>query len=177
MSVFISHSRQNGSAALKLYGRLSQRGVQAWLDTCELNAGEDWNRRVAEAIEAAEAFVVLVGPGPELDRYQRFEWQQITDHEFYLDAKKPMIPVVIGSTEMPGFLRTRHALTVDPSSIDFDSLAERIAEALGKPDATIDPEQLKRGRDAREQAVKSLEQYSLELEREDVKRAGLRGLK
>jgi TIR domain len=177
MNVFISHSRQNGSAALKLYERLSQRGVQAWLDTRELDAGEDWNQRVAAAIEAAGAFVVLVGPGAEPDRSQRFEWQQITDHEFYLDAKKPMIPVVIGSTEIPGFLRTRNALTVDPSSIDFDSLAERIAEALGKPDATIDPVKLKLGRDAREQAVKSLEEYSLELEREDVKRAGLRGLK
>jgi hypothetical protein len=88
-----------------------------------------------------------------------------------------MVPVVIGSTEIPGFLRTRHALTVNPSSIDFDSLAERIAEALGKPEATIDLVQLERGRDAREQAVKSLRQYSLELESEDVKRAGLRGLK
>jgi hypothetical protein len=177
MSVFISHSRQNGSAALKLYGRLRQRGVQTWLDTCELDAGEDWTERVAAAIEAAAAFVVLVGPGPEPDRSQRFEWQQITDHEFYLDAKKPMIPVVIGATEIPGFLRTRNVLTVDPSSIDFDSLADAIAEALGRPEATIDPEQLKRGRDAREQAVKSLGEYSLELEREDVKRAGLRALK
>jgi hypothetical protein len=33
MNVFISHSRQNGGAALKLYERLSQRGLQAWLDT------------------------------------------------------------------------------------------------------------------------------------------------
>jgi hypothetical protein len=126
---------------------------------------------------AAGAFVVLVGPGAEPDRSQRFEWQQITDHEFYLDAKKPMAPVVIGPAEIQGFLRTRKALTVNPSSIDFDSLAERIAEALGKPDATIDPVQLERGRDAREQAVRSLREYSLELESEDVKRAGLRGLK
>jgi len=49
MTVFISHSRQNGSAALKLYERLSQRGVQAWLDLRELDSGEDWNQRVAAA--------------------------------------------------------------------------------------------------------------------------------
>src|ERR1019366_6587531 len=139
--------------------------------------GEDWDKRVAAAIESADAFVVLVGPGTETDKSQRFEWEQITDHEFYLDAKKPMIPVLIGSTETPGFLRTRNALTVDPSSIDFDTLADQIAEALGKPEATIDSVQLERGRYAREQAVKSLEEYSLKLEREDVKSAGLRGLK
>lgn len=177
MSVFVSHSRQNGGVALQLYRRLIQRGVQLWLDTCELDVGKDWNQQVAAAIEAAGGFVVLVGPEIEPDRSQRFEWQQITDHEFYLDAKKPMIPVVIGSTEIPGFLRTRNVLTVDPRSIDFDSLADAIAEALGRPDATIDPVQLKRGRDAREQAVKNLGEYSLELEREDVKRAGLRALK
>ncbi|HVN21058.1 MAG TPA: toll/interleukin-1 receptor domain-containing protein [Dongiaceae bacterium] len=177
MTVFISHSRQNASAALRLHERLKQRGLQPWLDTCELDLGEDWNQRVAAAIEGAGAFVVLVGPDPEPDRSQRYEWAQITDHEFYLDEKKPMIPVVIGAAEMPGFLRTRHALNVDRSSIDVDKLAEQIAEALGKPEATIDPEGLKRGLDAREQAVKSLQDYSLELEREDVKRAGLRGLK
>jgi hypothetical protein len=177
MNVFISYSRKNGSMALKLSEQLSQRGVSPWLDLWNLNAGEDWNQKIAAAIEAAEAFVVLVGPGAEPDRLQRFEWQQIIDHEFYLDATKPMIPVVIGSTEIPGFLRTRNVLIVDTSSIDFKSLADRIAEALGKPDATIDPVQLKRGREAREQAVKSLKEYSLELEREDVTRAGLRGLK
>jgi hypothetical protein len=177
MNVFISCSRQNSSAALKLNEGLRERGVAAWLDMREINAGEDWNQRVAAAIEAAGAFVVLVGPGAEPDRSQRFEWQQITDHEFYLDANKPMIPVVIGSTEIPGFLRTRTAIFVNPSSIDFDSLAEQIAEAQGKPGATIDTVQLERGRDAREQAIKSFKEYSLELEREDVKRAGLRGIK
>ena len=177
MVVYISHSRQNGSAALRLNERLRQRGVQPWLDTCELDTGEDWNQQVAAAIEAAGAFVVLVGPGAEPDRSQRFEWQQITDHEFYLDANKPIIPVVIGTTEMPGFLRTRHAITVDPSAMDLDSLADQIAKVLGSPGATVDPEKLKRGWDAREQAVKSLKEYSLELDLDDVKRAGLRGLK
>jgi hypothetical protein len=177
MNVFISYSRKNGNVALKLSEHLSQSGVSPWLDLWNLNAGEDWNQKIAAAIEAAEAFVVLVGPGAEPDRLQRFEWQQIIEHEFYLDATKPMIPVVIDSTEIPGFLRTRNALVVNTSSIDFKSLADRIAEALGKPDATIDPVQLKRGREAREQAVKSLKEYSLELEREDVTRAGLRGLK
>lgn len=177
MTVFISHSRQNGSAALKLYERLSQRGVAAWLDIRELDAGEDWNPRVAAAIESAEAFVVLVGPGAQPDQSQRFEWQQITEHEFYLDASKPMIPVVIGSPEIPGFLRTRQALTVDPASIDFDSLADRIATALGSPESNIDLDQLERGRQARLRAIESLKEYSLDLEREDVKHAALRGIK
>lgn len=177
MAVFISHSRQNDSAALKLYERLSQRGVSSWLDIRELDAGEDWSQRVAAAIESAEAFVVLVGPGVEPDQSQRFEWQQITELEFYLDATKPMIPVVIGSPQIPGFLRTRQALNVDPASIDFDSLADQIATALGSPESTIDYDQLERGREARQRAIESLKEYSLALELEDVKHAALRGIK
>ena len=47
MKVFISHSHQNGSAALALYERLTHRGVQAWLDTRDLATGVDWKQQVA----------------------------------------------------------------------------------------------------------------------------------
>src|SRR4030095_4152489 len=101
MNVFISHSRQNGGAALKLSDLLSQAGHKVWLDIRELDRGEDWDQRFAEAIRAADAFVVLVSPASTNDRSQRFEWQQMTEHEYYLDAKKPMIPVLIGEAQLP----------------------------------------------------------------------------
>lgn len=177
MSVFISHSRQNGSAALRLHGRLATRGVKAWLDLQELELGENWQPQVAKAIVDAEAFIVLVGPDSEPDASQRFEWQQLTEHEIYLDVTKPMIPVVIGSPEIPGFLTTRQQINVPPTGIDFDGLADQVAEALGKPEGTINLEQLERGRAARRRAMDSLKEYSLSLEEDDLKRAGLRGLK
>lgn len=177
MNAFMSHSRQNAGAALKLCDRLSQAGVSVWLDTRELDAGADWNARVADAIRSADGFVILVGPAQEPDRSQRFEWQQMTEQEFYLDPLKPMIPIVIGDAEISGFLRTRRAITAEASSIDFDALAGKIAETLGKPGETVDPEKLERGRAAQQKALESLKEYSLDLEKDDVKRAGLRGLK
>jgi hypothetical protein len=177
MKVFISHSRQNGSAALKLCDRLGARGIQAWLDLRELDSGADWNPRVAEAIRDAEGFAFLVGPGTTPDQFQRFEWQHITEGEYYLDPDKPLVPVVIGDTELPGFLRTRKALRVDPSSIDFDTLADQVAKALSTPSETIDHESLERGLAARKQALESLKSYSRDLDEGDVKQAALRGLK
>ncbi len=176
MTVFISHSRQNGGAALKLGDRLSQAGLNVWLDIRELDTGTEWNARVSDAIRSADGFVILIGPAPTPDPSQRFEWQQMTEEEFYLDASKPLIPVVIGDAEMPGFLRARQAVNVDPSSIDFDALADKIAQALGKPGETVDQEKLERGRAARQKALESLKEYSIDLEKDDVKRAGLRGL-
>jgi TIR domain len=177
MAVFISHSRQNGGAALKLCDRLSQSGLSVWLDTRELDTGVDWNVGVAEAIRSADGFIIVIGPSPTPDASQQFEWQEMTELECYLDPLMPLIPVVIGDAEIPGFLRARQAITVDPSSIDFDALADRIAQSLGKPGETVDHEKLERGRAARQKALETLEKYSIDLEKDDVKRAGLRGLK
>jgi hypothetical protein len=78
---------------------------------------------------------------------------------------------------LPGFLRTRRALRVDPSSMDFTALADQVAKALSAPGDTIDPDNLARGQEARRQALETLKSYSRDLEQEDVKRAGLRALK
>ncbi len=176
MKIYISHSRQNGSAALKLSDRLATRGIATWLDLRELESGSDWSPQVAEAIRTATGFVFLIGPGAEPDHFQRIEWQHIAEGEYYLDPDKPLVPVLIGDTELPGFLRTRNCLRVGPTSIDFDALADKVAAALQTPGATLDPENLKRGRAAREQALASLKFYAQDLQQDEVKQAALRGL-
>lgn len=176
MKTFISHSRQNGSAALKLCDRLAVRGIDTWLDVRELDAGAEWNSQVADAIHQAAGFVFLIGPGATPDPSQRFEWHQVTEREYYLDPDKALVPVLIGDPELPGFLRTRHVLRVGPTSIDFDTLADQVATCLQTPGATVDPENLKRGRAAREQALASLKSYAQDLQQDDVKQAALRGL-
>lgn len=177
MHVFISHSRQNSAPALKLSDVLIARGVKVWLDVRDLETGADWQAKVAEAIHTAQGFVFLIGPPGPPDQWQRFEWQKITEGEFYLDPEKPLIPVVIGRTELPGFLRTRQPVVVSESSIDFGALADTVMQSLNKPDETVDHEKIKLGRAARKQALESLKEYSVDLEKEDAKQAGLRGLK
>src|SRR5262245_57253784 len=129
MKVFVSHSRQNGSAALKLCDQLRARGIDTWLDLRQLDSGADWNPRVAQATRRVDGFLFLIGPG-EPDRFQRFEWHTITELEYYLEPNKPLVPVLIGETQLPGFLRTRRALRVDPSSMDFTALTDQVAKAI-----------------------------------------------
>jgi hypothetical protein len=167
MVVYISYSRQSVGAAFKLGEALDRLQVKTWLDLRELSTGADWNEKVAEAIHSADAFVFLIGPPGPYDRLQQFEWQQVVEEEYYLDSTKALIPVVIGQAEIP----------VDASTIDFEAIASVIAEWIGRPEDTIDPVRLERGRQARDLALKNLREYSLELKQEDAKRAGLRGLK
>lgn len=175
MAIFLSHSRRNSSAALKLHERLAARGVPVWLDLREVDSGENWNQQVAEAIAGADGFIVLVGPEP--DAAQRYEWAQLTEREIYLDPAKPLVPVAFGAPEIPGFLRTRQVIHAPPTMADFDALADQVAQVLGQPETSIDQEQLQLGIAARERAIENLKRYSLDLEEAEIKRAGLRGLK
>ena len=177
MVVYISHSRQNAGIANKLFDALQSRQVKPWLDQRDLDAGADWNEQVASAIRSADAIVFLIGPpGPD-DRFQNFEWQQVVDEEAYLDASKALIPIVIGGAEIPGFLRVRKSLSVSPSSMDFEALADAIVASVHTPGDTVDPEQLERGRKAREQALQNLREYTRELAEQEAKQAPLRALK
>jgi hypothetical protein len=171
--VFVSHSRENVGAALKLCDALNHRGVNVWLDR-RGDAAVNWSEKVAEAIKGADAFVFLIGPSRPNDPGQRYEWQQIAEGEYYLDPSKALIPIVIGDAEMPGFLKAHKSILVDSSNIDFEAIAGRIAKAIYDPADTVDQEKLKRGREARDQALRTLREYSQSLGEEDVKRASLR---
>lgn len=172
MQVYVSHSRENASVALRLCDLLAKRDIQTWLDVRDLELGTD----STHVIQHADAWLFLIGPGPN-DQSQRLEWQQIIEQDSYLDPSRALIPIVIGSPEVPGFLTVRQYIHLDPTSIDFEETANKVVEALNKPADTIDAAKLQRGRDARERARKDLQEYVRNLGEEDLKRAGLRGLK
>jgi hypothetical protein len=180
MAVYLSYARQNVGAAFKLSEALDRRQVKTWADFRELgglSSGADWSEQIKGAIQAADAFVFLIGPPGMDDRPERFEWECVVEEEYYLDPDKPMIPVVIGGADLPGFLNARKSFAADPSSLNFEAIADFIAASIQKPGDTIDPEKIERGRKARDLALRKLGEYNLQLEEEDAKRAGLRGMK
>ena len=176
MRVFISHSRVNSSAALRLCDELRKRGVNTWMDARDLAPGAEWDKGVISAIEDADGFVFLIGPQGPGDRWQTFEWQQVVDHEYYLDPAKPLIPVLIGHVDVPGFLKTRTTVYLADNPGSWKDAADKILSALKNPAMSVDENKLELGRQARQQALASLREYSQELEKEDIKRAGVRAL-
>lgn len=176
MLVFISHSRVNSSTAVKLCEALSTRGFDTWLDVRDLDPGADWNEAVATAIKKAAGFVFLIGPpGPE-DRWQRFEWQQVVDNEYYLDSAKPLVPVLIGNPDIPGFLKARQTLTLDHDQGSMEQIADLIATNLKDPAMSIDEAKLELGRRAKKQALDSLREYSNALAEDEVKQLSIKAV-
>jgi len=174
MYVFISHSRANSREALQLCEELRQRHVNTWLDVCHLEQGADWDQSVTSAIENADGFVFLIGPQGPTDRGQFFEWQQVVNREYHVDPTKPLIPVLIGQPEMPGFLKTRRWLFLSDTPDSYNEVARNIEIALKNPALCIDQEKLERGRREQQEALESLHRYAQALREEDMKRAGIR---
>jgi hypothetical protein len=135
-----------------------------------------WEDSVGAAIQGASGFVFVLGPPGPVDRGQTFELQQVVDLEYYLDASRALIPVLIGNPELPGFLKTRHSLILNDSQASYEDAADKIAAALQNPASTVDEKKIQLGREARRQALESFREYSKVLGEEDIKRAGIRAV-
>jgi hypothetical protein len=55
--VFIAYAVEDVEAAEKLYADLEARGFSPWLDRRKLLPGQNWPRRIEEAIEGADFFI------------------------------------------------------------------------------------------------------------------------
>jgi hypothetical protein len=176
MNVFISHSRVNSSAAFKLCDELRKRNVDTWLDVRDLEPGAEWDGAVVSAIQAAAGFVFVIGPPGLGDRWQTFEWQQVVNNEYYLDPSKPLVPVLIGNPDLPGFLKTRQTLTLEDTKTSFDAVVDAIVNALRNPSTSIDEAKLALGQEARKQALQDFREYSQTLAEDDIKRVAIRAV-
>jgi hypothetical protein len=175
MHVFVSHSRINSSTAFQLCEALGRRDVQTWLDVRDLKPGAEWNDSVISAIGTAAGFIFLIGPPDAGDRWQTFEWQQVVEGEYYLDTSRPLIPVLIGEPEIPGFLKSRKVLKLENPAESLEEIADNVVEMLRDPSASLDEKKIAQGREARLKALKGFREYSLSLGEEDIRQAGLRG--
>ena len=176
MHVFISHSRVNSSSAFRLCDELRKRDVDTWLDVRNLEPGAEWDQGVVSAIQTAVAFVFLIGLPGSGDRWQTFEWQQVVNDEYYPDPSKPLIPILIGNPDVPGFLKARQALVLGDTPSSCEDVADHIVDALKNPAISVDQEKLEKARQARRQALQSFREYSQALGKEDIKSAGPRAM-
>jgi hypothetical protein len=55
--VFISYAREDTAAAIRLFKSLEKHGYAPWLDRRKLLPGQDWPRRIDDAIASSDFFV------------------------------------------------------------------------------------------------------------------------
>jgi hypothetical protein len=132
-SVFISYAHDTKPLVEELTQALQDNGIRTWVDFKDLQPGQQWQLELGRAIDKAQCFVVLVGPNSQGTPRQRVEWGTMLS-KAWTDPNKRLLPVVVGSSEPPPFLRNWVSLKVDPTA-EPQSWTERVVGALGVIDS------------------------------------------
>lgn len=129
MQVFISHASKDTLMAQQLARRLSEAGLRVWLPENEILPGDNWAKKVGQALEDSDLMVVLVSP-------QAFESEWVKEEiQYALTAghyKGRLIPVFLGaedktsSDEMPWILRKLNPIQVKEKEEDWQQVIDKV---------------------------------------------------
>jgi tetratricopeptide (TPR) repeat protein len=128
MKVFLSHGNASTAQAEQLTARLAAEGIQPVAATSMLQPGENWASAIDREAKSADAFVFMLEPGAERDAWLQDQWRSAIQQSWSGPAK-PMIPVLVGDAQLPGFLRDHQAIRVE-SADDWNRVAGIVAASL-----------------------------------------------
>ena len=110
LSVFLCHAHSDREAVHNLYTHMVQDGVHAWLDTENLQPGQNWQHEIRKAILKSD--VVIVCLSREFNKqhgYRHEELKIALEKANLLDAEDVfIIPVRLEKCAMPEALSHLH---------------------------------------------------------------------
>jgi hypothetical protein len=139
--IFICHSSTDDAFVDQLAGELLARGpITTWVDHQHIEPGKDWDAEVAQALQKTIAMIVVLGAEAVESPNTRAEWS------YFLDARKPVFPVLTEPCEVPYRLRIyqildfQHNMDAIPGLLDaiWDVLKNHMPrqdENVAQPDA------------------------------------------
>jgi hypothetical protein len=126
--VFISYAADTKTAAEELTRTLEDNGIQAWADFKDLHAGQRWQKEIERAAANARQFLILVGPHSSSTPWLEAEWRTILT-KAWSDSRKSVIPIMLGTGDLPAFLRNWVPLRIEPDA-EPAKWTLRVLEAL-----------------------------------------------
>jgi hypothetical protein len=123
--VYLTYSREDSAAARRIQQDLSDRGIETWLDIEQLAAGSEWRAQSQEALDKADALVVLVSPALRNNKYAS---QEIS---YTSNRSKRILPLQIApmsSSDIPLDLANLHIL--DASGPSYPAAIEAVVNAM-----------------------------------------------
>ncbi len=103
-TVFISYSSENRDQARMLRQQLRSKGVEAWFDVEQLEAGDNWEQKIKLNIQRCTVFLPLISASTEtrLEAFFRREWKQAASRADAIDDKVPFIlPLLVEPERAP----------------------------------------------------------------------------
>ena len=112
--IFVSYSRDDAEVVERIRNRLDGDSFKVWMDTRKIHGGDDWLKSIAEGIESADTFlIVLSAKSIASDRVR----EELT---LAIAKEKPLLPVRIDEAKLPADLQLQLGRTQWINLIDFD---------------------------------------------------------
>jgi hypothetical protein len=99
--IFMSYAQGDEVFAVRLTDDLNRTGANVWLDIRNARPGRHWARSIEQALSESNMMIVILSPAALQEPHVSVEWQA------YLEAYRPVIPVLVRPCDLPGPLRTR----------------------------------------------------------------------
>jgi hypothetical protein len=99
--IFLSYAKEDFAAAQALHDALEAAGLDVWLDSRRLEAGDLYDQQIRRGVKACALFVPLVSATTErrLEGYFRREWRWAEERSQAIAPSVPFIlPVVLDDT-------------------------------------------------------------------------------
>jgi len=128
MRVFISHSSKDTPIARQLARRLSEAGLKVWFPEDEILPGDNWAKKIGQALEESDLMVVLVTPHAFESEWLKAEIQYALTAEQY---EGRLIPVFLGSasetsSDIPWILRKLNPVRIGESGEDWQQVLDKV---------------------------------------------------
>ena len=126
--VFVSYSRVDGRHAKTIDSVLRDKGLKTFFDRSNLAGGQPWVRALEQAVGAARAVIVLIGPRG-LGNTQQYE-RELAFVRKTREPDFPVVPVILPETTDPPFDFLRVLTWIDFSHVTRVSDAPDVLEQL-----------------------------------------------
>ncbi len=122
--IFISYARENADLAREIGRDLEEAGHRCWIDVSDIQPGAEWEQRIADAIAAAYAFVVLVSATANARPWVARERRMARRRD------RPIFPVRVEDCPLPADLARLQALDLFR---DYQGALDRLLASLPAP--------------------------------------------
>jgi hypothetical protein len=99
--IFISYTQSDQEFAVRLADDLRIGGATVWLDIQNAEPGRYWGRSIERALSESHMMIVVLSRAALETAHVAVEWQA------YLEAHRPLVPLLVEACDLPGPLRTR----------------------------------------------------------------------
>lgn len=110
LDVFLIHAHSDRKAVHKLYKRLIKDGIYVWLDTENLQPGQNWQNEIRKAILKCDVVIVCLSHGfNEQHGYRHEELKLVLEKAKWIsDGVVFIIPARLEKCDMPESLQHLH---------------------------------------------------------------------